>query len=68
MKINITINYFFIIKNMKHKTENAVKLAMIKIQEAIELLEKVKGDNDEVDEVRDELGYKIADLEFILNS
>ena len=53
---------------MKHKTENAVKLAMIKIQEAIELLEKVKGDNDEVDEVRDELGYKIADLEFILNS
>lgn len=53
---------------MKHETENAVKLAMIKIKEAIDLLEKVKGDNDEVDEVCDKLGYKIADLEFELNS
>ena len=58
----------FILKIMKHETENAVKLAMIKIQEAIDLLENVKGDNDEVDEVCDELGYKIADLEFELNS
>ena len=53
---------------MKHETENAVKLAMIKIQEAIDLLENVKGDNDEVDEVYDELGYQIANLEFELNS
>jgi hypothetical protein len=53
---------------MKHETKKAVKLAMIKIQEAIDLLETVKGDNDEVDEVCDGLGYKIADLEFEINS
>jgi hypothetical protein len=52
---------------MKHKTEQAVKLAMIKIQEAIDLLETVKGYNDEIDEVCDELRYKIADLEHEIN-
>jgi hypothetical protein len=52
---------------MKHKTEKAVKLAMIKIQEAIDFLKTVKGDNDEVDEVCDELSYKIADLEHEIN-
>lgn len=53
---------------MKHKTKNAVKLVMIKIQEAIDLLENVKGDNNEVDEVCDELSYKLADLEFELDN
>lgn len=53
---------------MKSTTENAAKQAMIKIQEAINLLEKVKGDNEEIDEVSEQLGYKIADLEYEVNS
>jgi hypothetical protein len=53
---------------MEKETENAVKLAMIKIQEAIDLLEKVKGENDEVDEVCDDLGCRYADLECEINS
>jgi hypothetical protein len=52
---------------MRQKTENVVKLAMIKIQEAIDLLETVKGDNDEVDEVCNDLGFKYADLEYEIN-
>lgn len=53
---------------MKNKTTNAVKQAIIKIQEAIEILENVKNDNEQVDETKDALGYAIADLEQELNS
>jgi len=53
---------------MTQDTENAVKKAMVLLNEAIDVLQRVKGENDEVDEVCDELGYKIADLEFELNS
>lgn len=53
---------------MTHKTENAVKQAMVKIQEAIDLLKKVKGDSDEVDEVCEDLGCRYADLEYELNN
>jgi hypothetical protein len=53
---------------MTQDTENAVKKAIVLLNEAIDVLQRVKGENDEVDEVCDELGYKIADLEFELNS
>jgi len=53
---------------MKQETINAVKKAMILLNEAIDVLERVKGDNDEVDEVTNSLGYKIADLEYEINS
>lgn len=52
---------------MESTTRNAVKKAMVKLQEAIDILEKVKGDNDEIDEVSEQLGYKIADLEYVVN-
>jgi hypothetical protein len=52
---------------MKQETGKTVKLAVIKIKEAINLLETIKYDNDEVDEVCEQLSYKIADLEFELN-
>ena len=53
---------------MENETRKAVKKAMIKIDEIIDLLEKVKGDNEEIDAVCDNLVYCYADLEYELNS
>ena len=53
---------------MKSKTINATKQALKKIQEAIDLLEEVKGDNEQIDETAESLGFAIADLEFEINS
>ena len=53
---------------MKNTTRNAVKKVMNKIQEAMDLLEKVKGDNENIDETADAIGYAYADLEFEVNS
>lgn len=52
---------------MKQETANAVKKAMVLIDEAIDVLKRVKGDNDEVDEVCENLGCQYADLEFEIN-
>jgi len=53
---------------MKNTTRNAVKKVMNKLQEAMDLLEKVKGDNENIDETADAIGYAYADLEFEVNS
>lgn len=53
---------------MKNTTRNVAKQAMTKIQEAIDLLESVKGDNEQIDDTADSLGFAIADLEFEVNS
>lgn len=53
---------------MKSKTITAAKQAMALIQEAIDLLENVKGDNEQIDETAEALGFAIADLEYELNS
>ena len=52
---------------MKSTTKNAVKKAMIKLQEAIDILEKVKGDIEQVDETADAIGFAFADLEYEIN-
>lgn len=48
--------------------KNTLKKAMFKIQEAIDLLEKVEGKNETVDNAAEALGYAWADLEFEHNS
>ena len=53
---------------MKNTTRNAVKKVMNNLQEAMDLLEKVKGDNENIDETADAIGYAYADLEFEVNS
>jgi predicted RNase H-like HicB family nuclease len=53
---------------MKEKTRKTVKKAMQKIQEAIDLLEQVNGENEEIDTAYDNLGFAMADLEYELNS
>lgn len=53
---------------MKQQTINTVKQAMIKLQEAINLLEKVKGENEEIDEAADGIGFAYADLEYEVNN
>lgn len=53
---------------MKNTTINVVKEAMNKLQEAIDLLETVKGENEEIDEAADSIGFAYADLEFEINS
>jgi len=53
---------------MKNTTRSAVKKVMNKLQEAMDLLEKVKGDNENIDETADSIGYAYADLEFEVNS
>ena len=53
---------------MKNTTRNAVKKVMNKLQEAMDLLEKVKGDNENIDETADAIGYAYAYLEFEFNS
>ena len=53
---------------MKSVTKTACKKAMGLIQEAIDILEKVKGDNEEVDATADNLGFAFADLEYEVNS
>ena len=52
---------------MKNTTKNAVKQAMIKLKEAIDILEKVKGDNEQIDESADSIGFAVADLEYEIN-
>lgn len=53
---------------MTQETNFAVKKAMVLLNEAIDVLKRVEGDNNEVDEVCQELGYKYADLEYEVNS
>jgi len=53
---------------MNNETKNVVKQSILKIQDAIDLLKTIKGSIDEIDEVCDELSYKIADLEFEINN
>ena len=53
---------------MKTKLENTVKKAMSNIQEAITLLESVRGQNEQVDETCDNIGFAFADLEYEVNS
>ena len=53
---------------MKSKTRTAAKQVMALIQEAIDLLEDVQGDNEQIDETAEALGFVIADLEHELNS
>jgi len=53
---------------MKNSTINAAKQAMIKLQEAMDLLEKVKGDNENIDDTAYAIGYAFADLEYEVNS
>lgn len=52
---------------MKNETRNVVKQVMVKLQEAIDLLEKVEGENEEVDTLKEDLGYSFADLEYEVN-
>ena len=52
---------------MKNETLNTCKKAMILLQSAIELLEKVQGENEDIDSVCDNLGFAFADLEFEIN-
>jgi prefoldin subunit 5 len=53
---------------MKQSSYNTIKLAMTKIQEAIDLLEKVKGENENIDEAADSVGFAFADLEYEVNN
>lgn len=52
---------------MKNSTRKTVKQAMNKIQEAIDLLEKVKGENENVDDTAENIGFAYADLEYEVN-
>lgn len=52
---------------MEKTFENAVKQAMVKLQEAMDILEKVKGDNEQVDDTADAIGFAFADLEYEVN-
>lgn len=52
---------------MKNTTRKVVKEAKQKIQEAIDLLKTIDGENDEIDNVCKELEYAIADIDFELN-
>ena len=52
---------------MTHDLENAIRRARQNIQEAVDILRNVQGENEEVDEAADSLGHLIADLEFVLN-
>ena len=47
---------------MKKSTIKTAKQAMIKLQEAIELLEKVKGDNENIDHTAHAIGFAFGDL------
>jgi phosphopantetheine adenylyltransferase len=49
---------------MKSTTKNAIKQAMLKLEEVIEILEKVKGDNEQIDDTTDAIGFCLADLEY----
>ena len=53
---------------MTQETQNAVKKAMVLLNEAIDVLQRVKGENNEVDEVCEDLGCRYADLEYEINS
>jgi len=53
---------------MDNETKNVIKQSILKIQDAIDLLKTIQGSLDEIDEIRNELGYKIADLEFEINN
>lgn len=53
---------------MKNTTRNVVKQAQQKIQEAIDLLETIEGENDAIDNVCENIGFAIADIEYELNS
>jgi len=53
---------------MKADTRSAIKKAMNLIQEAIDVLENVQGDSEEIDETAEALGFAYADLEFEINS
>lgn len=52
---------------MNNVTRNTVKYAMEKIQEVIDLFEKIEGNNQEVDAVAESLGFSFADLEYEIN-
>lgn len=52
---------------MKDTVRTTVKQAMNKIQEAIDLLNTVKGENENIDEAADSIGYAFADLEYEVN-
>jgi hypothetical protein len=53
---------------MKHTTLNTVKQAMCKLQEAIDLLESVGGEDGQIDDTAEALGFAYADLEYEVNS
>ena len=44
-----------------------VKKALEHLQAAIDVLEKIKGQNENVDEAADEIRYAFADLEYEVN-
>lgn len=52
---------------MKNSSKKKAKKAMIKIQEAINILEKIKGEHEEFDEAADAVGFAYADLEYEIN-
>jgi hypothetical protein len=51
---------------MKATTKKAVKQAMIKLQEAINIFKKVKGEDAEIDVTAEDLLFTLADLDYIL--
>lgn len=53
---------------MKNTTRKVVKEAQQKIQEAIDLLETIAGENEDIDNACESLGFAIADIEYELNS
>ena len=53
---------------MKNTTRKVVKEAKQEIQEAMDLLETIDGENDEIDNVCENLGFAIADIDYELNS
>lgn len=52
---------------MKQESINKTKQALIKIKEAIELLELVKNENDDIDACKENLGFTYAEIEYQLN-
>ena len=52
---------------MKSTSRKVIKEAQQKIQEAVDLLKTVYGENEEVDNVYDSLGFAIADIDYELN-
>lgn len=53
---------------MKNQSINIVKQAMLKVQEAIDLLDQINGENENIDEGKYSLGFAYADLEHEVNS